>query len=305
MQSTFTELSSNTDFLATATGPVTIPMTNDFLFKTFLQRNNKALKGLISSLLHTPIEQIKSVEVLSALDEGDYLTDKTVIMDILVSFNNNSLINLEMQVINEHNWPERSLTYLCRTFNHLNQGDHYSQIRSVIQIGFLDFTLFPNSPEFYATYKIMNEKTHEIYSSKFVLSVINLTCINLATEEDKQFQIDYWASLFKSTTWEEIKMLAEKNEYIKEAADTIFQLTRDQQIRRQLEAREDFLRREREKQWRWETVTKQYAELQTEYADLKTENTDLKAENTDLKTENTDLKSKVAELEALLAARTN
>ena len=92
-------------------------------------------------------------------------------------------------------------------------------------------------------------------------------------------------------------MLAEKNEYIKEAADTIFQLTRDQQIRRQLEAREDFLRREREKQWRWETVTKQYAELQTEYDDLKTE-------NTDLKTELSDFKTKLAELEAFLAART-
>ena len=78
-------------------------------------------------------------------------------------------------------------------------------------------------------------------------------------------------------------MLAEKNEYIKEAADTIFQLTRDQQIRRQFEAREDFLRREREKQWRLETLT---------------------AENTDLKTENSDLKSKIAALEAALAAQT-
>ena len=129
----------------------------------------------------------------------------------------------------------------------------------------------------------MNEKTHAIYSSKFVLSVVNLTCIDLATEDDKQYQIDHWASLFKSTTWEEIKMLAEKNEYIKEAADTIFQLTRDQQIRRQFEAREDFLRREREKQWRLETLT---------------------AENTDLKTENSDLKSKIAALEAALAAQT-
>ena len=281
--SLLSEALTTNDLLSNATGPVNIPMTNDFLFKTFLQRNNKALKGLIASLLHTPVNKIKSVEVLSTLAEGDSITDKTVIMDILVSFNNNSIINLEMQVINEHNWPERSLTYLCRTFNHLNQGDHYSLIRPVIQIGFLDFTLFPDAPEFYSTYKMMNEKTHAIYSSKFVLSVVNLTCIDLATEDDKQYQIDHWASLFKSTTWEEIKMLAEKNEYIKEAADTIFQLTRDQQIRRQFEAREDFLRREREKQWRLETLT---------------------AENTDLKTENSDLKSKIAALEAALAAQT-
>lgn len=33
-----------------------------------------------------------------------------------------------------------------------------------------------------------------------------------ATEEDKAYGIDYWAKLFKSTTWEELKILAlEKN----------------------------------------------------------------------------------------------
>ena len=60
------EALTTNDLLSNATGPVNIPMTNDFLFKTFLQRNNKALKGLIASLLHTPVNKIKSVEVLFA-----------------------------------------------------------------------------------------------------------------------------------------------------------------------------------------------------------------------------------------------
>ena len=97
------ETLANENLLASAAGPVEFSMTNDFLFKTFLQSNNKALKGLIAALPHMPAEQIRSVEVIPARDEGDSLTDKTLIMDLLVHFNNNRIINLEMQVINEHN----------------------------------------------------------------------------------------------------------------------------------------------------------------------------------------------------------
>ena len=92
--------------------------------------------------------------------------------------------------------------------------------------------------------------------------MVDLTRKDLATEEDKQYHIDYWTSFFKAETWEDIKTLAKQNEYIKEAAETVFKLTRDQQIRRQLEAREDFLRREREKQWRMETLTAEKAEAE-------------------------------------------
>ena len=117
--------------------------------------------------------------------------------------------------------------------------------KSILQIGFLDFTLFPSAPEFYATYELMNVKNHTIYSDKFRLSVVDLTHIDLATEEDRLHKIDHWATLFKSTTWEEIKMLAKNNEYIQEASDTIYKLTQEEQIRLQCEAREDYYRRQR------------------------------------------------------------
>ncbi len=37
--------------------------------------------------------------------------------------------------------------------------------------------------------------------------MLNLNRIDLATEEDKSYQIDHWAFLFKSTTWEEMSRL--------------------------------------------------------------------------------------------------
>ena len=73
---------------------------------------------------------------------------------------------------------------------HLNHGDDYASAKAVIQIGLLDFTLFPERPEFYATYKLINEKNFFVYSNKLRLSVVDLTHIDLATEEDRLYGID-------------------------------------------------------------------------------------------------------------------
>ena len=228
-----------------ATGPLAIPLTNDYLFRALLQRNNYVLKGLICSLLHLSPQEVSSVVINNPIILGESISDKTFFLDISITLNNHTLINLEMQVINEHNWPERSLSYLCRTFDNLNSGKDYTTVQPAIQIGLLDFTLFPEYPEFYSTYQFLNVKNHTVYSDKIRLCVLNLTRIDLATEEDRQNNIDYWASLFKAATWEELKMLAEQNEFIDNASSTVYQLSQEESIRLQCEAREDYYRRQR------------------------------------------------------------
>ncbi len=109
-----------------------------------------------------------------------------------------------------------------------------------IHIAFLDYTLFKECPEFYATYKLINVKNHHVYSDNFILSVIDLSQIDLATEEDRKYQIDYWASLLKTSPWEDIRMLASKSEYLNEASKTIFQLSADEQIHKRCRDREEY-----------------------------------------------------------------
>ena len=86
-------------------GKLTIPMTNDYLFRALLQQNNKVLTGLIASLLHLSPSEISSVEITNPIILGESISDKTFFLDIRVNLNQNTLINLERQVINEHNWP--------------------------------------------------------------------------------------------------------------------------------------------------------------------------------------------------------
>ena len=162
-----------------------------------------------------------------------------VVLDLKVMLNNDRILNFEVQVSNEKCWPERSLSYACRTFDQLLRGQPYTDVKPVYHIGFLDYDLEYLSPEFYATFKLLNVKKYELYSDKFVLSVINLNQIELATEEDRKYGIDHWARLFKADTWEAIKKMAQENEHVSDAAETLLQSNQDLKIRSYCEAVEE------------------------------------------------------------------
>lgn len=222
------------------TGKLPYPLTNDYMFRAILQENIYVLKGLIAALLHLKEEEICSIEILNPIRLGDSISDREFCLDVHILLNDSTLINLEMQVINHGNWTERSLSYLCRSFDNLRKGADYIQVKPAIHIGFLNFSLPGLEPEFYGSYYMMNERTHQIYSDKLRLSIINLKHIDLATEADKAYHIDEWAALFQAGTWEELEELAEKNDYFKEAVMSYRVLSEDERIRYQCEAREDY-----------------------------------------------------------------
>jgi len=252
-----------------ATGPVTIRLTNDYLFKRLLQENAQVLKALICSLLHFSPKQVKDAAVTNPILPGDSVTNKTVILDINVIFNSGSRINLEMQVVNEHNWTDRATFYTCKNFTDLNKSANFSFLNPVFQIGFLDFTLFPEQPSFYTTYKLSDIKTHHVFTEKLSIGIVDLTNISLATPEDRRYNIDKWAKLFKAQTWEDIKMLAAQDISLSAAATTVYQLSEDEHIRQQCEAREDYLKRERGMSQLIKTQQQTIDEQQQEIAHLK------------------------------------
>ena len=259
-----------------ATGKIPYNMINDYMFRAVLQKNNHVLRGLICSLLHLEEQEVISVDITNPIILGKALEDKEFRLDINVLLNDNTYINLEMQITNKLNWQNRSISYLCRSFDQLHHGQNYSDAKAVIHIGFLDYTLFPDHPEFYATYKLMNVKNQHIYSDNLTLSMVDLTQINLATDEDRSYHIDQWAALFKAKTWEEIKMLAEKNEYLNEASKTMFQLSADEQIKKRCRDREEYYQDLR-------AYEKAIAEKDVIIANITSENERLRAEIETLK----------------------
>ena len=288
------------------TGPLEVDLVNDFMFRALLQKNNNVLKALIASLLHMDCNDIESVRIENEIVLGEKIQDKEFILDIRVLMNNHTSINLEMQVINRQNWVDRSTSYLCRTFDSLAHGDDYTDTHPAIQIGLLDYTLFPEAPEFYASYYLMNEKTHQIYSSKLRISVLDLTRIDLATDEDKAYRIDHWAKLFKSQTWEELKMLAQEDHVMEEAVSTICDISDDSILQEQIRAREERLAWERKMQEGYAAQklqleeTKQQLEVQSQQLEVKAQQ--LEAKDQQLEVQSQQLEANAAQIAELQEA---
>lgn len=301
------------------TGKLPYKLTNDYVFRAILQESNQVLKGLISALLHLSPENITSAIITNPIELGRAIDSKTFIIDVHILLNDDTLIHLEMQVLNKGYWTDRSLSYLCRSFDTLNKGQDYSETKPVIHISILNFTLFPEFPELYATYLLMNKKNHNIYSDKLMLSVLDLNHIELATGEDREYQIDCWAALFKAETWEELKMIASKNEYMSEICPTLYKVSAEENIRLQCEALEDYYRQQRTIQSEMDKMNRELASmaqkveaarLEEEIAQAKAEAAQAEAEAAQaeakaVKVEVNSAKAEVSTLKAALAEKDN
>lgn len=87
----------------------------DHCFK-LIMHNDKARLGFLSAVLNIPPESIKSTVILNPNQDKFYNDDKLSILDVKVELNNNTFIDIEMQVTPFKYWRERSLYYNARMY---------------------------------------------------------------------------------------------------------------------------------------------------------------------------------------------
>jgi predicted transposase/invertase (TIGR01784 family) len=284
-----------------ATGKITYGMTNDYMFKIVLESNLNILKALICALLHLVPTDAITIHVENPITPGASIGDKGFVLDIKVLMNGKIIINLEMQLTNLGNWIDRSLDYLCRSYDNLLKGQDYDETMEAIHIGFLNFTLFDGKPEFYATYKMMNVKNSNIYSDKFTLGVVDLSKIEMATEEDKAYGIDKWAKLFKATTWEELKSMAAQNAIFDNVAQSMFMFSCDANVMEQCRKVEDHQKFVNHLSNENESLKASNAEKDSTIANMGNQLADKDNHISELEAENNELAAKNAELMAEIA----
>jgi len=243
-------------------GPLDFKMRNDYLFRAFLQCDNESLKALIASLLYVNVSEITSAEITNPIILGASADDKEIRMDIHVILNKQQPIDIEMQTYNRAGWKERSVLYACRGYDSLKHGDLYKDHSGFWQVAFCDYTLFKEHPAFNASYMLTStDAPHYIYSEKIKLTNIDMTKIDLATDNDVRYGLVNWAKLFMAETWEDLKMLAEKNKTIERAVSSAWQMTEEEIIRERMRNRE-------EGEMMWQSMQKEleeYKKQSTEY----------------------------------------
>ena len=246
------KLSEASEALKKATGVIPYTFLNDYMFRVILQKHRNVLRSVVCACLKLKAEEVQDIVVQNPIELGEAIDDKTFILDIHVLLNNNTIINLEMQVLDLKDWPERSLSYLARSYDNVAKGDEYINVKPVYHIGFLNYTLFPESPEFFARYRMMNIKNHHVYTTKFNLYVVDLTQTKLATQEDVDTGLVYWTQVFKAKTWEELRQMAERNQELQEATEALYVYNQDEIVKQQCRARQDYYNHERGTQKRLE-----------------------------------------------------
>lgn len=213
-------------------------MSNDYAFKAVMQKREDVLINLISALLGIEEDDITTCEITNPISLGESIGDKECILDIKLVLNENKNINIELQIKKEEFWPERSLLYWARTFDDLKAGEDYGLLKPTYHIGIIDFPLYDGDKDLYSEYKIMNVSNHRVYTDKFAIKVLNLRNINSLGETDKR--VVHWAKIFKAKTIKELEELAGEQEVYKEMVLTLRQLSEDEKIKQQMEARADY-----------------------------------------------------------------
>lgn len=198
-----------------------LTLKNDVVFRNVFRKCRKGLKGLLGALLEISPEQIVDLEVIDGHLEQDYDEDKEGILDLRLMCAHKKQINIEMQLYHVGYWVDRSMFYNCKMLvNSVKKGELYGTMKHCVHVGILDFDLFPEQREFYSVHKIINVCTGRLYSDKLAFHVIELKKLERATDAEKSEEVYRWAKLISARSLQEMRAVAQGDEYMKETVDT-------------------------------------------------------------------------------------
>lgn len=211
----------------------------DFCFKELLS-DEYVRRGFLSAILGVAPDMILWTKLLPTYLRKQHKDDKFGILDVRVMLQDESQVDVEMQVIAYDYWAERSLFYLSKMYvDQIHEGEDYGQLRKCIHVSILDFKLFDDE-EYYSRFHIWEDNRRLQYSDKFEIHVLELP--KLEKYDYPETELLKWARFFNATDKEELEMAAGGNEYTQKAYERLVELSADEEKRMEYEARQKALR---------------------------------------------------------------
>ena len=213
----------------------------DFAFKEIMT-DEKARIGFLSAMLKLNPEDIKETILLNTSLRKTHGDDKLGILDVRVLMNDDTEIDIEVQLSELSVWAERSLFYLAKMYTEqINPGDSYNKFKKCVSISILDFKLFNDTENFYSCFHIAEDNRHSLYTDKMEFHVLELPKLPDKPKNDSD-NILLWAKFINAERKEEFDMVADKNPYIESAYHTLQVISQNKEKRLEYEAREKAIR---------------------------------------------------------------
>lgn len=222
---------------------VELKVTNDYIFKKIFAKkgNESILKDLLNSILQIPI---KSIEVMADTSlERELESNKLGILDVKAKIDNETIVNIEIQIINRYNMIERTLFYWSGLYyNILQKGEDYKEIKKVIAINILDYNEFEEGP-YHEIAKLRREYLYKILTDKIEIHFIQIPKFK-KQRKDMKTKLDMWMDFISQIDEKEVKNAMSKNKEIKKAQEEYEYLTGEEAERRIAFLREKAIRDE-------------------------------------------------------------
>ena len=178
--------------------------TYDTLFKLLFVKYPDLLKRLVAAVLGITVDSMTEFTITNPDIPPEAIGDKFCKLDISMVINGQRA-NLEVQVEDEGDYPERSLFYWARLYSSaLKAGQQYSALPRVIIISILDFLMF-DSEEYRSEFLPLETNRHEVLSDKLVMLYFEVRKLPKVIDRDNELEL--MLSLFLARTEEDLKQL--------------------------------------------------------------------------------------------------
>ena len=202
-----------------------LPLTSDYVFKRIFgqEENKEALKDFLESILKINIEKI---EINNPELPKDFYDSKYGVLDLKVTLDNQIIVNVEMQVQNQHNIEQRSTYYMSRVYSQqIGENEPYINCKKVIVIDILNFNYYKrNSYHSIARMKFEKNNQEEYVDmgyeneDEYATDYIEMHIIELQKFKKKNPKIDtkleQWLWLFVGGEEEKMRRIGKKNKEI-------------------------------------------------------------------------------------------
>src|SRR6056297_865616 len=222
----------------------------DYVFKLIF-RNEKDTSFLIS-FLNAALElegekAIKSVLIMNPNNDKEKEEDKYSIMDVKAKANDDTIINIEIQLKDEHNMRYRTVYYLSKMIaKRLKEGDKYKSIHKTVAINILNFDLLDSGTRFHNRYRFTEIDTKQELTDVAEIQFMELPALRRYIQENKatlqeaigENRLLEWLLFIDNPESEFAKMAESKNEVIGRARDMLKTLSKDEKLQEEYMARE-------------------------------------------------------------------
>ena len=211
----------------------------DFAFKE-LMMNEKVRIGFLSAVLNINATDIKSAQMKNTNLTKTHQDEKQGILDVRLVMNDDTEINIEMQVVSMSTWTDRSVFYVSKMLSEqVGINRKYTNIKKCIGISIVDFNCIKQTNNYHTIYHIREDSDPTIiFSDKMEWHMVELPKLPKITDGTSIYN---WTKFFKTEKREEFEMLAQGNEYLQEAYRQLDIISQDEQKRMEYDSRTKML----------------------------------------------------------------